>query len=394
MSEWIGVVLFVIAILLVVVIHEGGHFSLAKLFGIKVEEFFVGFGPRIWSTRTGFFQSGRHLFKRRRKRPPSETEYGLKALLFGGYVRIAGMNPLQEPSPDEYPRTFAAKPIWQRALVIAAGPLTHFVMAVVVLAIYFAAIGAPSEARPLIEAVQPTLSGQTSPAVLAGLQAGDEVVALGGQPVGSADRFISYTRAHVGQTISVTVLRDGQRVTVRATPILSKISGDKEPVGRLGVRVGFARGRTDPFTAFGRGVIQTGVTTKGVVLQLGHVFGPAALKRVGQLLIGSAERRSTDPTSIIGAARVAGQAVEQGLWDQFIVLLVVFNIFVGILNLVPLPPFDGGHLAVLAYEKVRRRKPDVRKLVPVTAVVAAFVILFALAVSYLDIVKPLPSPFR
>src|SRR5436853_2149637 len=111
MSETVGVFLFILLILVVIVIHEAGHFTLAKLFGIKVEEFFVGFGPRLWSFRRG------------------DTEYGVKALPLGGYVRIAGMNPYEEIAPEAYPRTFGAKPPWQRAIVIAAGPATHFVIA-------------------------------------------------------------------------------------------------------------------------------------------------------------------------------------------------------------------------------------------------------------------------
>src|SRR2546427_11809894 len=111
MSGVVGQIAFFVVILIVVLIHEAAHFGVAKGFGIKVEEFFVGFGPRLWSTRRG------------------ETEYGIKALPFGGYVRIAGMNPFQTPTHEEYPRTFGAKPVWQRETVIAAGPVTHFGMA-------------------------------------------------------------------------------------------------------------------------------------------------------------------------------------------------------------------------------------------------------------------------
>src|ERR671935_3284041 len=130
MSAPVAVTLFVIAILVVILIHEGAHFGMAKLFRIKVEEFFLGFGPRLWSVRRG------------------ETEYGLKALPLGGYVRIAGMNPFQEPTPEDLPRTFGAKPIWQRAAVIAAGPATHFVMAFLFLFVYLAALGVPSKFEP------------------------------------------------------------------------------------------------------------------------------------------------------------------------------------------------------------------------------------------------------
>src|SRR5438094_9094937 len=139
MSGTLGIVLFVIIILLVIVVHEAGHFTFAKLFRIKVEEFFVGFGPRLWSTRRG------------------ETEYGVKLLPLGGYVRIAGMNPFQETPPEEFPRTFGAKPIWQRAVVIATGPVTHFVIAIVLLAVFFVGFGVLTPAKPVVEGAEPTL---------------------------------------------------------------------------------------------------------------------------------------------------------------------------------------------------------------------------------------------
>src|SRR5919109_5260919 len=105
----LGILLFVLGVFVMIMAHESGHFAAARAFAIKVEEFFIGFGPRLWSIRRG------------------DTEYGVKALPLGGYVRIAGMNPFQEPTPEEYPRTFGAKPPWQRAMVIVAGPATHFV---------------------------------------------------------------------------------------------------------------------------------------------------------------------------------------------------------------------------------------------------------------------------
>src|SRR5207302_10902506 len=117
MSSTVGVVLFVVAILVTILIHEAAHFGFAKAFGIKVEEFFVGFGPRLWSFRRG------------------ETEYGVKAIPLGGYVRIAGMNPFEQLAPADLPRTYGAKPAWQRVLVILAGPITHFFMALLFLAI-------------------------------------------------------------------------------------------------------------------------------------------------------------------------------------------------------------------------------------------------------------------
>jgi membrane-associated protease RseP (regulator of RpoE activity) len=383
MSEWLGILLFVVSILLVVLIHESGHFFTSKAFGIKVEEFFVGFGPRLWSTRRG------------------ETEYGVKALPFGGYVRIAGMNPFQEPSPEDRPRTFGAKPIWQRAMVILAGPVTHFLVAVLGLATFYVAIGLPVDYRPSIDVVEPRLNGEPSPAAVAGLLPGDVVLAVDGMAIEPTDdpdvageAFVSYTRAHVGEQVELTVQRGEETVTVSATPVLSEVEGRQ--LGRLGVILGAesaARDRSDPFTAVGRGMTETTSLAKAIVLQLGDVFGPTGLRRIGELLVG-AERRPDDVVSVVGGARIAGQAAQAGAWEEFFRLFILFNVFVGILNLVPLPPLDGGHLAVLAYEKITRRKPDLRKLVPLTALVAGFIILFALAVMYIDIVRPLPDPFR
>ena len=374
MSQSLGVVIFIVSILAVVLVHEAGHFFTAKAFGIKVEEFFVGFGPRLWSTRRG------------------ETEYGVKLLPLGGYVRIAGMNPFQETPPEQFPRTFGAKPIWQRAIVILTGPITHFVMAVLLLVVFFVAFGVLPPAKPVVEGVQANLNGRASPAAVAGLQPGDEVVALDGRPVGSTDRFLTYTRSHVGQQIAITVLRHGHRITVRAAPVLSDVGGHM--VGRLGIVVGEGRQRYNPLAAIGKAFISTGSAVKQVILALGKIFGPSGLRRIGDLLAGTRPRQTSDVVSVVGASRLAGEAVQAGAWDSLFGLLVTFNVFVGILNLVPLPPLDGGHLAVLVYEKARHRRPDLRKLVPLTAAVTGFILLLAVSLVYIDLTSPVPNPFR
>jgi RIP metalloprotease RseP len=439
MPSWLYAVLFILSILAVVMIHEAGHFFTARAFGIKVEEFFVGFGPRLWSVRRG------------------ETEYGVKLLPFGGYVRIAGMNPFQEIPESERPRTFGAKPAWQRAVVIGTGPVTHFAIVFLLLAGFLMTVGVPAEDRPMVDAVetrilsvgpsdsgvgpQPddlilqvdgrTFAGQgalvdylasrsgdevvlqvargdarldvpavasnvQSPAVTAGLQPGDEVVAVDGSPAGTIDEVIGYTREHVGETISVTVIRDGREMTVSAEPALSPIqtASAVQLVGRFGVGLGGVRERTNPIAAVGRGVVETGRITGAVVGQLGDVFGPSGLTRIWRLLTGEESRTSGDVVSVVGAVRLASDAGRAGAWIELFNLLVVLNVFVGIVNFVPLPPLDGGHLAVVVYEVVRRRKADYRKLAPLSALVAGFLILFSLSVVYLDIVQPPPSPFR
>jgi membrane-associated protease RseP (regulator of RpoE activity) len=369
-SGTLAVVLFVVAILLVILIHEAAHFGMAKLFKIKVEEFFIGFGPRIWSVRRG------------------ETEYGVKALPLGGYVRIAGMNPFQEPTPEEFPRTFGAKPIWQRALVIVAGPATHFVLAFALLAAFLAYSGDPT--KPQIGVVQKTLGGRTTPASVVGLQPEDRIVAIDGIRDPSTVQVIDYTYRHAGDPTRLVIHRDGQEIVEILTPIPSRVPGIRHPVGRIGVSLGPTK--TGFVSSLAGGGVYLGKAIWATLGNLGRVFGPEGISRILDLLFGNAQRSPTDVTSVVGVGRAVGQAAG----DPFLVLFILasVNVFVGILNLVPLPPFDGGHLAVLVYEKIRRRKVDMRRLVPVTAVVAAFLMLFMVSVLYLDIVKPIPNVFR
>jgi len=165
-------------------------------------------------------------------------------------------------------------------------------------------------------------------------------------------------------------------------------------VGRLGIVVGEGRQRYNPLAAIGKAFISTGSAVKQVILALGKIFGPSGLRRIGDLLAGTRPRQTSDVVSVVGASRLAGEAVQAGAWDSLFGLLVTFNIFVGILILVPLPPRDGGHLAVLVYEKARHRRPDLRKLVPLTAAVTGFILLLAVSLVYIDLTSPVPNPFR
>jgi membrane-associated protease RseP (regulator of RpoE activity) len=378
------ILLYVLAIIVIILIHEAGHFFTAKAFKIKVQEFFVGFGPRLWSIKRG------------------ETEYGVKALPLGGYVRIAGMNPFEEVPPEDIPRTYQAKPIWQRAIVIVTGPITHFFMAVLFGAILVVVIGEATSVRPGISAIEATLDGEPSPAAKIGLRPGDIILAVNGMEIpASADpdvgvqRVISETRANVGRPITLLIERDGQVMVARAFPVLSTVEGER--VGRIGALLSpipVVVERPNPIVAIGRGAVFSWETGKAVIGRLDDVFGPSGLRRIWDLLVGNAERDPGDVQSVVGGGRTLVQAAEAyGVWVALLNLLVQFNIFIGILNLVPLPPLDGGHLAVLAYEKVRGRRPDVRKLIPLTALVAAFMIMFALSITYLDIVSPVPNQF-
>jgi membrane-associated protease RseP (regulator of RpoE activity) len=375
MSGIVGQVAFFVVILLIILIHEAAHFGVAKAFGIKVEEFFVGFGPRLWSTRRG------------------ETEYGVKALPFGGYVRIAGMNPFQEPSERELPRTFGAKPIWQRALVIAAGPSTHFVLAFIFFALWLGVVGRPTTVEPLVLQVQQTMSGKPSPAAQAGIRPGDRIVGIDGISSPTEEQLIAYTHRHAGQPVTIRVERDGKTFTATVNPVLTDVGGG-EQAGRIGVVLTLARAPSGPLASIVDGAKLVGTYTGVVVTSLGRLFGPEGVGRVFDLLFSNAPRQAGDATSVIGAGRIAGQAASSGNFGDVLLLFATLNVFIGILNLLPLLPFDGGHLAVLAIEKVRGKPIDARRLLPVTAVVATLLIVFMVSLVYLDITKPVPNLFR
>jgi membrane-associated protease RseP (regulator of RpoE activity) len=373
----VGILLFVAGIFTMILVHELGHFLTAKRFGIRVDEFFLGFGPRVWSFRRG------------------ETEYGVKLLPLGGYVRIAGMNPFQDLSGEDRTRLFVTKPGWQRAIVLVSGALTHFILAFVLLASFFWIVGVARFGGPQVVEVESRLDGEPSPAAVSGLRRGDVFVALDGRRLGSYDAFLDYIDSHVGQEIALRIERDGERVTLRSTPVLSRVEG--ETIGRLGIvltREYLGRDRSGPVEGLVDAGGAMGEMVTGSFRAMGQVFGPEGLSRVWQLVVGGGERATTDPVGVVGAARVSGQAVAAGNPEVFFSLFAFFNVFVGILNLLPLPPLDGGHLAVLGLEWVTGRRVDPRRLVPITALVAGFLLLFTASLLYLDVVSPIPNPFQ
>ena len=371
-----GILIFVGGVFLMIFIHELGHFLTAKRFGIKVQEFFIGFGPRLWSFRRG------------------ETEYGLKAIPVGGYVKIAGMSPLEEEPPEDHPRLFTSKPAWQRAIVLLAGAVSHFILAFLLLAFFFAVIGVGTRYSAGVAGVEPRLDGVTSPASAAGLEPGDEVVEVDGKPV-DLESFSDYVDAHVGEEIGIVVVRDGRRVELQATPVLSEVEG--EQTGRLGILLSprrvLERERSGPIEAAGQSGKAIGQLTVASFKAMGTVFGPEGIGRIWSALTGE-QRTVNDPVGVVGAARISGQAIEAGQIEFFFSLFAFFNVFVGILNALPLPPLDGGHLAVLGFETITGRKVDPRRLAPITAVVAGFLILLTISLFYLDIAAPIPNPFQ
>lgn len=368
-----------------VTFHEFGHYITARKFGIKVEEFFVGFGPRLFSKWRG------------------ETEFGVKAILLGGYVKIAGMNPFQEIPEEDRARTFNAKPAWQRAVVLVAGSFTHFILATVLFAVLFGVIGVRDAEKPLttIDLVAPKVGELDGPAQAAGLKEGDRIVSLGGSKVDSWEDIRQGIRPAAGQPTSFEVIRDGKRVNLTITPVEAEVPLESDPkkkekVGQIGVAPEFQVVRKNPIAALGQGFKTTGVAIVGSVKGAWTIFSPETLANVFSALGGEGERELSDeqPIGLVGGARFAGQATEAGATEALISLLGSFIVFVGVINLAPLPPLDGGHLLVLGLEKLFRIKIDARKVIPVAAVVLAFFLIEAVALLYLDIARPVVNPFQ
>jgi membrane-associated protease RseP (regulator of RpoE activity) len=389
------VVLVVAAIIVMIMLHELGHFLTAKWAGMKVTEYFLGFGPRLWSVRRG------------------ETEYGVKAIPAGGYVKIVGMSNIEQVDPEDEPRTYRAKPYWRRLSVAVAGSTVHMLLAFLLLYVLFTAVGTIDYDRELPQVgTISRLEDGPSPAQRAGFRVGDRLLSYDGTEFTDWDALRRHIRARPGQAIRFEVARQGARRTLTVTPTdlsKAKVDGrgpvieDDKPYGFVGIGpdfpvekagLGEAVGKTA--AGLGRGAVET-------VKALGRIFSPSGVSRYSEELTGERGRIDVDPNaprflSPVGFVRVAGQAADQG-WRAVLVLLVSINLFVGIFNMVPLLPLDGGHVAIATYEKLRSRpgrpyRVDVRKVMPVAYAVFLVLVFIGVTSIYLDIVRPIANPYE
>jgi membrane-associated protease RseP (regulator of RpoE activity) len=386
--------LIVIAcIMVMVMVHELGHFLAAKRGGMKVTEYFVGFGPRLWSFRRG------------------ETEYGIKALPFGGYVKIPGMTNLEEVDPADEDRLYREQPFHSRLLVAVAGSAMHFLMAFVLLWVLLTFVGVPNGNQVEIQGVS-ALGGAPGPAARAGILPGDVVVTVDGKPVaGSVDVLTTSVRDHPDVPVTVVVDRNGLRKTLTVTPANGRTvhePGVQAPTGDaafgvIGVSLGSPVQTRSPVLAVTSTGAELGRFTWASITGIGHLISPSAVsQRFDQVSSAKAASQAaangTRAQSIVGIVQTANDAAHAGIGD-FLYILIVINIFFGVFNLFPMLPLDGGHVAIAVYEKIRtgRRKElyhaDVAKLMPFTWMFLLFLGILIVPALLTDILHPMANPF-
>ena len=386
--------LIVIAcIVVMIMVHELGHLLAAKRGGMKVTEYFLGFGPRLWSFRRG------------------ETEYGIKAFPLGGYVKIPGMTNLEEVDPADEARTYRQQPFHARLLVAVAGSAMHFLMALVLLWALLALVGVPNADKVQIQGVAP-VGGKPGPAAVAGIQPGDVVVSIDGKPVaGSLGALTGTVRDHPGTPVTLVVDRGGRTRTLTVTPADGRSvheagvvapAGDA-PYGVIGVSLGSPVERATPLHALASTGSDLVHFSWASIVGVGHLFSPSGVvQRFDQVTNAKAAQQAaangTRVESIVGAVGPAGQAAPAGLGDLLLILISI-NLFVGIFNLFPMLPLDGGHVAIAVYEKIRtgRRRAmyhaDVAKLMPFTWLFLMFLAILIVPALLTDILHPMANPF-
>jgi membrane-associated protease RseP (regulator of RpoE activity) len=406
----LGIVLFALAILVSVALHECGHMWVARATGMKVRRYFVGFGPTLWSTT--------------RPNRLGSTEYGVKAIPLGGFCDIAGMTATEQLAPEDEPHAMYKQKVWKRVAVLFAGPAMNFVIGLVLIYAIAVVWGLPQLRPPTTAIVGETTCVKPEvtrgelgdcagpgPAALAGIQPGDVVVKVGGTTVSTFEEMVAAVQKSSGPTpfvVERTV--EGQTRTIDAVIDVTTTqrwiagAGGAEPAGPSEVgAIGITAARFGPtqYNAL-TAVPATFVFTGELGVELAKALAAIPTK-VGALVdaIGGAERDPETPISVVGASIIGGDTVDQGLWVAFWFFLAQLNFVLGVINLIPLLPFDGGHIAVAFYEKIRNMIRAARGLVPAGPVnydrlmPATFVVLLVV-VSYmaLTVTADLVNPIR
>jgi regulator of sigma E protease len=325
-------ILIFLGFCLLIILHEAGHFVAAKATGMRVERFFLFFGPTLWSVKKG------------------ETEYGVKAIPLGGYVKITGMNPEEEVPPEHEAKAYYKQKVWKRIVVVAAGPAVNIVLAFLILVAVRASLGSP-EVSQTVEAIRPG-----SPAAKV-LQPGDRVVAIDGQRFPGLDarerleRFGDIVTSHgcadgaktqgcVAQTpVKLTVEHGGQTRTIAVRPEYDSKEGR--------ALIGFSYGSEQVDVGIATAASQAGdaiwEVAKGTVDVFSHLFE---------------EQKREQVSGVVGISDAANETLEgEQALERGLLLLALVSLSLGLVNLIPILPLDGGHIFWAIVEKLRRGKP-------------------------------------
>ncbi|MEV6616179.1 site-2 protease family protein [Streptomyces sp. NPDC051051] len=423
----LGIVVFAFGLLVSIAWHELGHLSTAKLFGIRVPQYMVGFGPTIWSRHKG------------------ETEYGVKAIPFGGYIRMIGMFPpgddgrvtarstspwrgmiedarsaaYEELRPGDETRMFYTRKPWKRVIVMFAGPFMNLILAVALFLTVLMGFGIQQQTTS-VASVSPCVIAQSenrdtcekgdpaSPAAAAGMQKGDRIVSFAGRPTEDWDTLSDLIRVSAGKEVAIVVDRDGRELTLNAkiaTNQVAKKDANGSYVQGEYVKAGFLG-----FSA-ATGVVKQdfGESTTWMTERVGDAVDslaalPSKIPALWDAAFGDGPREPDSPMGVVGAARVGGEIATLDIpasqqLAMFVMLLAGFNLSLFLFNMLPLLPLDGGHIAGALWESLRRnlakvlRRPDpgpfdVAKLMPVAYVVAGIFICFTVLVLIADVVNP------
>ncbi|MCF4006397.1 site-2 protease family protein [Corynebacterium uropygiale] len=393
----LGVLLFALGIAVTIALHEWGHLTAARACGMRVRRYFIGFGPRVWSFRRG------------------TTEYGLKAVPLGGFCEIAGMTAQDEVTAEEAPHAMVNKPWWQRIIVLLGGVIMNVLIGFIIIYGVGLSNGLPNpDADPAPVALETVCAADQlpdgslarcsgeGPAAAAGIQPGDRVRVVEGQQITSFGQVRDIVMAHPGERVSVEVERNGQPLTLHIdVQSVQRLDADGtlREVGAIGLTGGTgpdAVKKYGPIEGIGPALRFSGqffdATVKGLLSLPGKVPGVVAS-------IFGAERAVDSPMSVVGASRVGGEMAERSMWTMFWMMLANLNFFLALFNLVPLPPLDGGHIAVVLWEKLRdgvrrmRGLPalgpaDYTRLMPLTMTIAALLVSLGVVVIVADVVNP------
>ena len=381
--------LVIFAIIFIVMAHEFGHFITAKRAGMKVTDFFVGFGPVLWSTTIG------------------ETRYGVRAILAGGYVKVPGMTWTETIPEAEESRTYRSASYPRKVLFASAGSLMHVVMALLLAWAALTFVGLPSASHVGVYDFTKWQGHSENAAQRAGLKVGDQIVAINGVAISSDSQLQSIVGHDSGKNLTILLQRAGRDLTLHATPVYGRtlvVNGKSLAArGYLGVSLESLAVRDSWYASIPGSFTEVGSLLATAAHAIVHVFSPGEFSSLFHQVASPAaatnpKNQLTRPESIVGVVRIAVQSTQTGPGDLLLILMAV-NIFVGVLNMLPMLPLDGGYVAIATYERLRSRRgiryhADVNKMAPIIyAFMGVLLILFATTL-FLDIAHPIANPFH